>query len=138
MRSQEEWPSGSWWRERFFTRRRSFSWTNRPRASTLRAASHSGTCCKNSTPTGQTVVLTTHYMEEADQLCARVAIMDHGKILALDTPANLKKSIGADTIVTVKVANDGDKLAEALKNELPGVVEHARRRERRDRPGRGR
>jgi ABC-2 type transport system ATP-binding protein len=72
--------------------------------------------------TGQTVVLTTHYMEEADQLCARVAIMDHGKILALDTPANLKKSVGADTIVTVKVASNGDKLAEALKNELPGVV----------------
>ncbi len=39
---------------------------------------------------GQTVMLTTHYMEEADQLCDRVAIMDHGKILALDTPANLK------------------------------------------------
>ena len=53
--------------------------------------------------TGQTVVLTTHYMEEADTLCERVAIMDHGKILALDTPANLKKSTGADTIVTVKV-----------------------------------
>jgi len=49
---------------------------------------------------GQTVTLTTHYMEEADQLCDRVAIMDHGKILALDTPANLKKSTGADTIVT--------------------------------------
>jgi ABC-2 type transport system ATP-binding protein len=72
--------------------------------------------------TGQTVVLTTHYMEEADQLCARVAIMDHGKILALDTPSNLKKSVGADTIVTVKVASNGDKLAEALKSELPGVV----------------
>src|ERR1700684_2526042 len=71
---------------------------------------------------GQTVVLTTHYMEEADQLCDRVAIMDHGKILALDTPANLKKSVGADTIVTVKAGGDGDKLAEALKNELPGVV----------------
>ena len=36
---------------------------------------------------GQTIMLTTHYMEEADQLCDRVAIMDHGKILALDTPA---------------------------------------------------
>ncbi|HEY1761054.1 MAG TPA: ATP-binding cassette domain-containing protein [Acidimicrobiales bacterium] len=72
--------------------------------------------------TGQTVVLTTHYMEEADQLCSRVAIMDHGRILALDTPANLKKSVGADTIVTVKVAGNGDKLAEALTNELPGVV----------------
>ena len=36
---------------------------------------------------GQTILLTTHYMEEADQLCGRVAIMDHGRILALDTPA---------------------------------------------------
>jgi len=36
---------------------------------------------------GQTILLTTHYMEEADELCDRLAIMDHGKILALDTPA---------------------------------------------------
>ncbi len=72
--------------------------------------------------TGQTVVLTTHYMEEADQLCNRVAIMDHGKILALDTPANLKKSIGADTIVTVKVTKDGERLAQAVATEIQGVV----------------
>jgi ABC-2 type transport system ATP-binding protein len=72
--------------------------------------------------TGQTVVLTTHYMEEADQLCNRVAIMDHGKILALDTPANLKKSIGADTIITVKVTKDGERLAQALAKEIQGVV----------------
>ncbi|HEV3267908.1 MAG TPA: ATP-binding cassette domain-containing protein [Acidimicrobiales bacterium] len=72
--------------------------------------------------TGQTVVLTTHYMEEADQLCDRVAIMDHGKILALDTPTNLKKSTGVDTIVTVKVAKDGERLASVLKEELDGVV----------------
>ena len=72
--------------------------------------------------TGQTVVLTTHYMEEADQLCNRVAIMDHGKILALDTPANLKKSIGADTIITVKVTKDGERLAQALAKEIRGVV----------------
>ena len=71
---------------------------------------------------GQTVVLTTHYMEEADQLCTRVAIMDHGKVLALDTPANLKKSTGADTIVTVKVARDGERLARALGDELSGVM----------------
>ncbi len=71
---------------------------------------------------GQTVVLTTHYMEEADQLCDRVAIMDHGKILALDTPANLKTSTGADTIVTVKVASDGERLAKALAEVLTGVV----------------
>jgi ABC-2 type transport system ATP-binding protein len=71
---------------------------------------------------GQTIVLTTHYMEEADQLCVRVAIMDHGKILALDTPANLKMSTGADTIVTVKVAKDGELLASSLSRELSGVV----------------
>jgi ABC-2 type transport system ATP-binding protein len=47
------------------------------------------------------ILLTTHYMEEADQLCDRVAIMDHGRILALDTPAGLKRSLGADTIVRV-------------------------------------
>jgi len=50
---------------------------------------------------GQTILLTTHYMEEADQLCDRVAIMDHGRILALDTPTGLKRSLGADTIVRV-------------------------------------
>jgi len=72
--------------------------------------------------TGQTVVLTTHYMEEADQLCDRVAIMDHGKILALDTPANLKKSTGADTVVTVKVTTEGERLAQVFADELEGVV----------------
>jgi ABC-2 type transport system ATP-binding protein len=53
---------------------------------------------------GQTILLTTHYMEEADQLCDRVAIMDHGKILALDTPSALKRSVGAEEIVTIKAA----------------------------------
>jgi ABC-2 type transport system ATP-binding protein len=55
---------------------------------------------------GQTILLTTHYMEEADHLCHRVAIMDHGRILALDTPAGLKRSLGADTIV--RVGSEGD------------------------------
>ncbi len=63
---------------------------------------------------GQTILLTTHYMEEADQLCGRVAIMDHGRILALDTPAELKRSVGADTIVTVKATGDPHRLAEVL------------------------
>ena len=40
---------------------------------------------------GQTILLTTHYMEEADELCDRLAIIDHGKLLALDTPAELKR-----------------------------------------------
>lgn len=70
---------------------------------------------------GQTIVLTTHYMEEADQLCDRVAIMDHGKILALGTPTQLKESVGADTIVTVKVAGSADGLADALRHGLTGV-----------------
>ncbi|HEY4915551.1 MAG TPA: ATP-binding cassette domain-containing protein [Solirubrobacteraceae bacterium] len=71
---------------------------------------------------GQTVLLTTHYMEEADALCDRVAIMDHGKILALDTPEALKRSIGADTIVTVKADADPDALAARLSQELSEVT----------------
>jgi len=43
---------------------------------------------------GQTILLTTHYMREAEEFCDRVAIMDHGRILALDTPARLKRSVG--------------------------------------------
>jgi ABC-2 type transport system ATP-binding protein len=61
-------------------------------------------------------------MEEADQLCDRVAIMDHGKILALDTPANLKQSTGADTIVTIKVAANAETLADGLKRDIDAVV----------------
>jgi ABC-2 type transport system ATP-binding protein len=45
-----------------------------------------------------TIIITTHYMEEADQLCDRLAIIDHGKIVALDTPKNLKKKMGGDMV----------------------------------------
>ena len=71
---------------------------------------------------GQTILLTTHYMEEADQLCDRVAIMDHGRILALDTPSALKQSVQADTVVTVKTAGDTARLAELLSQEVAGVT----------------
>jgi ABC-2 type transport system ATP-binding protein len=71
---------------------------------------------------GQTIMLTTHYMEEADKLCNRVAIMDHGKILALGTPTELKRSVGADTIVTVKADGDPDQLAAAFNQGLEGVT----------------
>jgi ABC-2 type transport system ATP-binding protein len=71
---------------------------------------------------GQTILLTTHYMEEADRLCERVAIMDHGKVLALDTPAALKQGIGADTVVTVKATGDTGRLAELLAREVEGVT----------------
>ncbi|MDQ6614897.1 MAG: ATP-binding cassette domain-containing protein [Actinomycetota bacterium] len=71
---------------------------------------------------GQTILLTTHYMEEADSLCDRLAIMDHGKILALDTPAGLKASVGADSIVTVHASGDLDELALLLEKEVLGVT----------------
>jgi ABC-2 type transport system ATP-binding protein len=48
---------------------------------------------------GMTIVLTTHYMEEAEKLCSRIAIVDHGKIVALDSPENLKRALGGDTVV---------------------------------------
>jgi ABC-2 type transport system ATP-binding protein len=71
---------------------------------------------------GQTILLTTHYMEEAEKLCNRVAIMDHGRILALDTPAALKQSIGADTVLTVKASGDLAGLGELLSREVDGVT----------------
>jgi ABC-2 type transport system ATP-binding protein len=71
---------------------------------------------------GQTILLTTHYMEEADLLCDRVAIMDHGRILALDTPEGLKRSVGVDSVVTVKAAGDQDALAATLSSALDGVT----------------
>jgi ABC-2 type transport system ATP-binding protein len=70
---------------------------------------------------GQTILLTTHYMEEADQLCDRVAIMDHGRILALDTPAALKASVPTDSVVTIRTDGDLDALAELVQREVPGV-----------------
>jgi ABC-2 type transport system ATP-binding protein len=71
---------------------------------------------------GQTIMLTTHYMEEADKLCDRVAIMDHGKILALDTPAELKRSVGADTIISVKADGDPEALASTFTTHIEGVT----------------
>jgi ABC-2 type transport system ATP-binding protein len=71
---------------------------------------------------GQTILLTTHYMEEADKLCNRVAIMDRGRILALGTPAELKQSVGADTVVTVRTSGDQGRLGELLTREVEGVT----------------
>jgi ABC-2 type transport system ATP-binding protein len=71
---------------------------------------------------GQTIVLTTHYMEEADNLCRRVAIMDHGRVVALDTPAALKRSVGADTVLTVRADGDPTLLAALLAAQVAGVA----------------
>jgi ABC-2 type transport system ATP-binding protein len=71
---------------------------------------------------GQTVVLTTHYMEEADRLCERLAVMDHGIILALDTPGALKRTVGGDTIVRVIAEGDTGGLATSLR-ALAGITD---------------
>jgi len=68
---------------------------------------------------GKTVVLTTHYMAEADELCDRVAIINRGKILACDTPANLKKTVQRDVVFHIDLAGIFDQI-EALR-ALPGV-----------------
>jgi ABC-2 type transport system ATP-binding protein len=68
--------------------------------------------------TGGTIVLTTHYMEEAARLCDRVAIMDHGKIIAVGTPRDLVSSLGADQIIELSVTG---RLQENALAVLPGV-----------------
>jgi ABC-2 type transport system ATP-binding protein len=70
---------------------------------------------------GQTIVLTTHYMEEAERLCQRVAIMDHGRILALDTPEGLKRTVGGDAIVRIQAGEEPDRLAAHLR-DMNGVT----------------
>ncbi len=67
---------------------------------------------------GKTVFLTTHFMEEAELLCDRVAIMDHGRIVALDTPENLISSLGTENRVVFVAAG---RLDEGLLQALPGV-----------------
>jgi ABC-2 type transport system ATP-binding protein len=59
---------------------------------------------------GLTILLTTHYMEEADALCERIAILDRGRVLALGAPAELKRVHGPDTVITVTADGDLDPL----------------------------
>ena len=57
---------------------------------------------------GVSILMSTHYIEEADQLCDRVAIIDHGQIVALDTPAALKRRIRAEEVVRLEIGISGD------------------------------
>jgi ABC-2 type transport system ATP-binding protein len=69
---------------------------------------------------GGTTLLTTHYMEEAARLCDRIAIMDHGRVIALGTPAELIASLGADQIIEFK--GDSGRLQETALSQLKGVL----------------
>lgn len=68
---------------------------------------------------GRTIIYTTHYMEEAERLCDRVAIMDHGKILALDRVDNLTREHGGDATIVAELENIPENLAD-LPGELDG------------------
>ncbi len=83
---------------------------------------------------GKTVFLTTHYMEEAERLCDRVAIIDQGKIVALDTPENLIRSLGAEHRVVFTADGQWD---DTPLREVPGVTRVERVGERMVVYGRG-
>jgi len=70
---------------------------------------------------GRTVVLTTHYMDEAERLCDRVAVIDHGRVIALGTPRALIASLGAERVVEFAV--EGEAPAPEVLHALPGVRE---------------
>ena len=81
---------------------------------------------------GRTIILTTHYMDEAERLCDRVAIMDHGRIIALGTPPQLIASVGGDHVVEFAVMRSDAARPQATRAELdiaplkniPGVQSH--------------
>ena len=71
---------------------------------------------------GMTVLLSTHYMEEADALCDRVAIIDHGRILTIDTPQALKRQHGNGVVVDVGLSAPADASVRAAVAAVPGVT----------------
>ncbi|HTW81336.1 MAG TPA: ABC transporter ATP-binding protein [Terracidiphilus sp.] len=80
---------------------------------------------------GRTIILTTHYMEEAERLCDRVAIMDHGKVIALGTPKELIATVGGEEIVEFAAGSTTHQSPEALHaavvealKTIPGVESH--------------
>ncbi len=71
---------------------------------------------------GKTIILTTHHMEEADQLCERVGIIDHGRVIALDSPQALKRAHQRGMILRMEVEGAADRIAPALR-PLSGVTQ---------------
>jgi ABC-2 type transport system ATP-binding protein len=70
---------------------------------------------------GRTILLTTHYMDEAERLCDRVAVVDHGRVIALGSPAELIARLGGDHLIEF-VLEDGQAVDEASLKTLPAVV----------------
>ncbi|MDD5163873.1 MAG: ATP-binding cassette domain-containing protein [Candidatus ainarchaeum sp.] len=80
---------------------------------------HMWTYIKKLKEQGITIVLSTHYLEEADALCDRIAIIDHGKIIALDTPQNLKKLVGGQ-VLSIK-SQDNEKMLGLVNSKNLGA-----------------
>ena len=76
-----------------------------------------------------TVLMTTHYMDEADKLCDRIAIVDHGELKALDSPMKLKASIPGNNVLEVSFVVDAADWAQRCES-LPDVEDRHRRRPR--------
>jgi ABC-2 type transport system ATP-binding protein len=70
---------------------------------------------------GRTVLLTTHYMDEAERLCDRVAVVDHGRVIALGSPAELIAQLGGEHLIEVLLA-EGETIDETSLENLPAVV----------------
>jgi ABC-2 type transport system ATP-binding protein len=72
---------------------------------------------------GRTIILTTHYMDEAERLCDRVAIVDHGKVIALGTPKELIATVGGEDIVEIALS-DNTAVEPGMLRAIPGVQSH--------------
>ena len=72
---------------------------------------------------GRTILLTTHYMDEAERLCDRVAIMDHGKVIALGTPRELIEQMGVEHMVEFSAGTAGKSLETGALRRIDGVRE---------------
>lgn len=72
---------------------------------------------------GKTIILTTHYMEEAEKLCDRVIIIDRGKIIAEGSPAELRENLGIDSILTLKLRRPISSADLRALREIPGVMD---------------
>lgn len=71
---------------------------------------------------GKTILLTTHYMAEAEELCDRIAIVNHGKIVAMDTPSALRRRISPESVVEITVSQENAAVIEEMIKKLEGKL----------------